>query len=154
MAHQIGFQGVNQHRELVLLQKTKNFGFKSRLIAFKTATLTSIWKHSAYIEHTLMFYWVFLREVCNFNLYGSLFKMILQFIYEASYSFSTEDFTAFELPWTPTFFSAFFYTVLPDGLILYNGMKLFLAFFKTFSMTSVFTRYLLTKNSCCNRLKN
>ena len=83
--------------------------------------------------------------------------MILQFIYEASYSFSTEDFTAFEFPSTPTFFSAFFYTVLPDGLILYNGMKLFLAFFETFSMTSVFTRYLLTylqKNSCCNRLKN
>ena len=79
--------------------------------------------------------------------------MILQFIYEASYSFSTEDFTAFELPWTPTFFSAFFYTVLPDGLILYNGMKLFLAFFKTFCIPSVFTRY-YTKNSCCNRLKN
>ena len=58
--------------------------------------------------------------------------MILQFIYEASYSFSTEDFTAFELPWTPTFFSAFFYTVLPDGLILYNGMKLFLAFLRLF----------------------
>ena len=95
----------------------------------------------AYIKHTFNVLLDFLREVCNFNFYGSLFEMILQFIYEASCSFSTEDFTAFELPWTPTFFSAFFYTVLPDGLILYNGMKLFLAFFTSFCRTSVFTRY-------------
>ena len=63
IAHQIdldSFQGIDKHRELGLLQKSTNFRCKSKTDCIQNRHLNLHMEAlcSAYIKHTLMFYWI------------------------------------------------------------------------------------------------